>query len=267
MNPRPSLSTISMILGLWMVLGNCYFNPAVNGILNPLEEENNNSFLGLLGFAGETPTLITGQIRDPNGVALSNLVLETGLTFAQEKNTTPTFTTDTSGRFYIPYQTGSISFTVKMEGAYFFEFTLLVSNPNSIAYTTYGAPPGLEITGLGTLNANESPNFFELIDSTPRHNTTVNFYLTQMIFTFSEPPIPTIESGPMVTDWISQNIEISPSASFDNFMNVADNTLTINFISLPTYTIYDLTLKPGVFSATGKPLTQRTIHFSYQHNP
>lgn len=137
MKPRPSLSTFSMILGLWMVLGNCYFNPVVNGLLNPVEEESNNSFLSLLGFAGETPALITGQIRDPNGVALSNLVLQTGLTYSQEKNTTPTFTTDTSGRFYIPYQTGSISFTVKMEGVYFLNllYLFLIQTPSHILHT------------------------------------------------------------------------------------------------------------------------------------
>ncbi|MGE8721356.1 Ig-like domain-containing protein [Leptospira terpstrae] len=268
MNRNLSLPTLLSFLSLWMLLGNCYFNPIVNGILNPVEEESNNLSLGLLGLVqGTSNLLITGQIRDPNGVALQGLVLIPSLTSFQSKSVLSPYTTDKGGRFFIPYQPGSFPFTVYRDDLYFFEFILTVGNPTDINYSTFGAPPGLEITGLSTINANETTNFFELVDSSPKHNAIVASYFSEYVFTFSEPPISALETGPLVTEWISQNISISPTGSFDNFMNVSGNTLTIAPMSMSGMTIYELTLKPGILSATGKPLTQRTIRFDYQYNP
>ncbi|WP_039937487.1 Ig-like domain-containing protein [Leptospira terpstrae] len=268
MNRNLSIPTLLSFLSLWMILGNCYFNPIVNGLLNPVEEKSSNVSLGLLGLAqGTSNLLMTGQIRDPNGVALSGLVLQIGSTLAQTKSVTSPYRTDAGGRFYLPYQSGSFPFTVYRDELYFFEFTLTVGNPTDITYSTFGAPPGLEITGLGTINANDIANFFELVDSSPKHNAIVASYFSEYVFTFSEPPISALETGPLVTEWISQNISISPTGSFDNFMSVSGNTLTIAPMSMSGMTIYELTLKPGILSATGKPLTQRTIRFDYQYNP
>ncbi|MCW7468649.1 Ig-like domain-containing protein [Leptospira kanakyensis] len=39
MNHRLNLRSVSVILSLWMLLGNCYFNPFVQPIVNPVVEE------------------------------------------------------------------------------------------------------------------------------------------------------------------------------------------------------------------------------------
>lgn len=249
------------------LLSSCYFNPIVNSILAPPESKDNNSFLGLLGFSGQS-LLITGQIREPNGVAGVGLVLVPGKSFApQSRSTNSSYVTDNGGKFYIPFQTGSIPFTVNKNGSYFFEFSLEVLGPQNIGFTTYGMPPGTEILGLSTLSPNEQGNFFELVDSSPRHSTSFSSYLSEIVFTFSEAPMPALATGPLVDNWIAQNISTSPSISFDNSMNVAGNTLSISPMGLAGMTNYQITLKPGILSASGKPLNERTFQFFYNFNP
>lgn len=256
----------------FFLFSHCYYNPVVNSLLNPAETEENNTFLGLLGLSGQ-PLLITGQIRDANGVAESGLVLQLGKTFApQSKSISSGIVTDAGGRFYFPYQTGSISFTVYRNDLYYFEFTLDVASQTEITASKYGAPPTLEITGLGTVNPSEVGNFFELVraytfDGEMNEillNAIVDVSVYSISLQFSEPPIPAIDTGPLVTDWISQNISASPSVSFDNAMVVSENTLTISPMNLGAFQIYEITLKPSILSASGKSLTQRTIRFEYQ---
>lgn len=256
-----------MAIVFLLSLSNCYFNPLVNSVLSPSEVEENNSLLGLLGLSGQS-LLITGQIREPNGVAGVGLVLVPGKSFApQSKSTSSGYVTDNGGRFYIPFQTGSIPFTVNKNGSYLFEFSLVVLGPQSIGFTTYGVPPGTEILGLGTVGPNEQGNFYELVDSSPRHETTLPSLLSQIVFTFSEPPMPALDTGPLVENWIAQNISATPSISFDNFMTVSGNTLTLSTMGVAGMTVYQITLKPGILSSTGKPLTQRTFQFNYTFNP
>jgi hypothetical protein len=140
---------------------------------------------------------------------------------------------------------------------------LNVSSPNSIAFETTGAPPGLEILNLGSYNSSEPPRFFELVDSVPKHNTSVSSFSGNFEFIFSEAPIAAIETGPLVTTWISENVEISPPVSFDNFMNVNGNSLSIAPMSLPPFVTYTLKLKPGIKAASGLSLTERSITFTY----
>lgn len=260
----------------FLLFSNCYFNPLVQPIVNPEVTEKTNPFLALLGLSGESNLLITGQILDPNGVTLEGLFLVPSPTLIQAKSTLPPYATDAGGRFYIPYQTGSFTFEVIRDGLSFFILTLNVSSPNQITATTASAPPGLEIINLGTINGNDAFNFFELVkvfyldgemNEVSLHNATVTNYFNQFVFRFSEAPMPALPTGPLVTSWISQNITTSPPISFDNFMNVSENTLTIAPLTIPGMTVYEITLKPGIFSATGKPLTERTIRFDYQYNP
>ncbi|ABZ95356.1 Hypothetical protein LBF_2881 [Leptospira biflexa serovar Patoc strain 'Patoc 1 (Ames)'] len=259
----------------FLIFANCYFNPLVNSIVSPEKPEENNSFLGLLGLSGPT-LLITGQIIDANGLGEAGLVLQPGKSFApQSKSTSSGYTTVAGGRFYIPYQSGQISFTVYKENLYYFEFTLDVVSTSQITYSLYGAAPGIQINGLGAINIADQTNVFDLvkaytIDGQSNQvplNANVNVYISAMIFDFSEAPISALETGTLVDAWISQNISPSPAISFDNLMNVSDNTLTIYPMGLGGMTAYEITLGSGILSATGKPLTPRTIQFFYQFNP
>ncbi|TGL35707.1 hypothetical protein [Leptospira perdikensis] len=259
------------------IFSNCYLNPVVNGLLNPVEEENNNVSLGLLGAALGTPTLlITGQIRDPNGVAMVDLVLESSTTNNTRSTLSP-YRTDAGGRFYLPYQFGSQNFTVLKDGSSFFTLVITVSSPSEVSSVTSGAPPGLEILSLRTINGSESNNFFELVDAhyiyqsgsmvARLHSAVINNYIESIVFTFSEAPIQTSASGPLTEAWLSQYISISPSAIFQNFTSAPGNTLTIAPSTIAGLQVYDLTLKPGILSATGKALTPRTIRFNYAYAP
>ncbi|MBM9592421.1 hypothetical protein JWG41_20090 [Leptospira sp. 201903075] len=266
-----------IILSLWIFLGNCYFNPIVNGFLNPIEDKNNNASLGILGLAlGTTNLLITGQLRNSSGEAMVGLVLSLPATSNNTKSTLPPYTTDSGGRFYLPYQLGKLSFTVSQNESKIFTLVLNVSGTDNITSEVTDTVSNYEISNLGTIRANAPPNFFELVkayyldqgmNEVSLHNATVTNYIPGFIFRFSEAPMPGLETGPLVEEWIAQNIATSPQISFDNFMNVSENTLTIAAMTLPGSVEYELTLKPGVLSATGKLLTQRTIRFNYQYNP
>ncbi|MCW7491091.1 Ig-like domain-containing protein [Leptospira sp. 2 VSF19] len=266
---RSVLFYISCILSF-----SCYFNPLVNSIVSPEKPEENNSFLGLLGLSGPT-LLITGQIIDANGLGEAGLVLQPGKSFApQSKSTSSGYTTVAGGRFYIPYQSGQVSFTVYKENLYYFEFTLDIASTSQITYSLYGAAPGIQINGLGAINIADQTNVFDLvraytIDGQSNQvplNANVNVYISAMIFEFSEAPIHAL-ANEFVNAWISENISVSPATSFDNVMNVSGNTLTISPMGLGGMTAYEITLGSGILSATGKPLTPRTIQFFYQFNP
>lgn len=271
MNRHPKFTTSLILTCLCFFLGNCYFNPLVQPIVNPEVKEAGNPFLGLLGLGGTSNLLITGQIRDPNGVALAGLEL-TPSASNNIKSTSPPYTTDAGGRFKIPYQTGILTFIVFRDGLSFFKLTLSVSSPNEITANTTDAPPNLEVLNLGTISASAPTEFFDLVkvvgldgemNELTLHNAEVTDFINSFVFTFSEAPIPALTPGPLVTSWISQNISCSPTVSFGTSMTVTGNTMTLGGFPT-TYTVnYECTFNAGILSATGKPLTQRTIRFFF----
>ncbi|TGL56839.1 hypothetical protein [Leptospira jelokensis] len=250
---------------------NCYYNPIVNSLLNPPETEGNNSALALLGLPG--PSLwITGQIRYANGVAEVGLVLQPGKSFAPQTKSTTGYVTDEGGRFYIPYQTGSIPFTVYKNGSYLFEFSLIVDSPTSISTSTYGAAPTLEITGLGTTITNSPSNFFELvgvyyldgemnevvIDRT-NHYTTVG----SLILKFNANPA-SVETNDI--SWIQSAIIITPSPSVGyQALGIAGNRITfIGAEGFSMNTEYLIDVTNHIKSESGIALTPRRIRFCYE---
>ncbi|TGL25908.1 hypothetical protein EHQ46_00035 [Leptospira yanagawae] len=264
------ITLTNLILFSFFTLTNCYYNPLVNSLLNPPETEENNSALALLGLPGST-LLITGQIIDANGVGEAGLVLQSGKTFApQTKSIASGNSTFVGGRFYVPYQTGQISYTVYKDNLYYFEFTLDVANASQISYSLYGAAPGIQINGLTTIDGSQPSNVFDLVKAYTTDGFSnqvlltgiVTTPITSMHFEFSEAPIPALPNE-FVNDWISENISVSPATSFDNVMNVSDNTLTISPMGLTFNVNYEIILKTSILSASGKPLTPRTIRFFY----
>lgn len=190
----------------------------------------------------------------------------------QSKSTLPPYTTDAGGRFYIPYQSGKLNFDVFKDGLPFFTLALNVSGPSAITAETSGAPAGLEISNLGTLDPTNPPNFFDLVkvsgldftmNELTLHNAEVNSFIDSFVFTFSEAPIPALTPGPLVTSWASQNISCFPTVIFGSTMTVTGNTITIQATPSSNTVNYECTFKSGILSASGKPLTQRIIRFFF----
>ncbi|MBM9592419.1 hypothetical protein JWG41_20100 [Leptospira sp. 201903075] len=263
--------TILFYLILISLVPNCYFNPVVNGILNPIKEEKNNSFLGLLGFGSAgSDLLIVGQIRDQFGTALPELVLVPSPVSLLSKSISP-YRTDTGGRFYIPYQSGRISFEVLQNESTFFTLTLNVSDPTAITSETSGGPAGLEISNLGTISASAPPSFFELVGvfAVEGQSTLVNIHKTnlgksptKLLLIFDEAPA---YVDPEDSSWIQNSVVIAPAPSVGyGLPEVVGNQITISGaegISSTNVTTIDFT--SNIKSVSGKSLTPRGIKFCY----
>lgn len=263
---RSVLFYISCILSF-----SCYYNPLVNALLNPPETQENNSALALLGLSGPS-LLITGQIRYANGEAEIGLLLQPGKLYAPHSKSTGGYVTDAGGRFYVPYQTGSIPFTVYKNGSYLFEFSLNVSSPSEISFTSYGAAPSLEIIGLGTISANSPPNFFELvgayyldgemnevvIDKT-NHYTAVG----SLILKFNANPA-FVEPNDIT--WIQNAIVITPSPSVGyQALGIVGNRITfVGAEGFSMNTEYNINVTNHIKSESGISLTPRKIRFCYE---
>lgn len=255
-----------------LIFSNCYFNPLVQPIVNPEVKEETNPFLALLGLGGGTNFFITGQIRDPNGVALEGLILVPSPTLIQAKSTLPPYTTDVGGRFYIPYQTGNFTFTVIRNGLSFFVLTLNVSSPSQITSATSNAPPGLEVLNLGAINANEPPNFFELVkvyildgqmNEIPLHNTNLYTSLGSIHLTFNEPPA-FVDSGDI--SWIQNSLIITPTPTVGYLaLTISDNRISLVGAEGFTFnTEFTINFTENIKSASGKSLTPRRAKFCYE---
>ncbi|XDD46013.1 Ig-like domain-containing protein [Leptospira sp. WS39.C2] len=273
------LKVISILLCVFGSVGNCYFNPFVNGLLNPEEVTDQNSFLGLLGFGfGTTGLQITGQIRDANGVAIEGLGLSPNTSFSQTKSNLP-YTTDTGGRFYIPFQFGRFSYQVYQNGSLYFTLILNVSSATSISAETIGAPIGLEISNLSAYNVSSPPSFFELVrvytiqgDDPPvevnLHNQNA-FNVNYLHLVFSESPesIPVDEGA--VESWVASNITVNPPINLEaiNSEITSGNTRQLGYaFPFGGDTLYTVTFGSGIKSAAGKNLTPRTIVFCMEPN-
>ncbi|XDD42349.1 Ig-like domain-containing protein [Leptospira sp. WS60.C2] len=263
---KRSLMAIVFLLSL----SNCYFNPLVNSVLSPQEVEENNSLLGLLGLSGQS-LLITGQIREPNGVAGVGLVLVPGKSFApQSKSTSSGYVTDNGGRFYIPFQTGSIPFTVNKNGSYLFEFSLVVLGPQSIGFTTYGMPPGTEILGLGTVGPNEQGNFFELVQAyfingsqLSLHQTNFGITPSTIYLEFNEPPA-SVETD--IITWMQNYVVFTPApiAGYTTVTVSGNQIIMSGCEQLTSNTQHTIDFTSNIKSATGKSLspTKYSFYFS-----
>ncbi|TGM31901.1 Ig-like domain-containing protein [Leptospira biflexa] len=250
-------------------LTDCYYNPIVNSLLNPPETKENNSALALLGLPGAS-LLITGQIRYSNGVAEVGLELQPGKSFApQSKSTTASYTTDEGGRFYIPYQTGSIPFTVYKNGSYLFEFSLEVVSPMEISFTSYGGGPNLEINGLGTIDANAKGNFFELVKAyfingseIYLHQSNFGATPTTIYLDFNEPPA-SIDTD--ITSWIQNSVIFTPPliAGYTN-LSVSGNQITLTGAEqITSNTQHTIDFTSNIKSASGKSLRPQRYSFYF----
>ncbi|EMY61945.1 Ig-like domain-containing protein [Leptospira terpstrae] len=88
MNRNLSLPTLLSFLSLWMILGNCYFNPAVQLVVNPtVEEEQEVAGAGLLAVLASPPSspyffLVSSIPAD--GEDLTSSITSFSFTFSEE---------------------------------------------------------------------------------------------------------------------------------------------------------------------------------------
>lgn len=269
-----SKMSIGLLFLLFLLFQNCYFNPVVNGILNPVEKKADGSLaaLGLVGFAADTSDLrITGQIRDQNGVAISGLVLLPSLPSFQGKLGLPPYTTDSGGRFYLPFQTGSTSYQVLQNGNPFFTLILIVTSPIDIGIGTNGAPLGLEISNLSAVSGNEPPNFFDLVrvfyleggvTEVNIHNANLGKSPNPLVLEFSEPPA-SVDSEDV--SWMPNSVLIIPAPSV-GYLNpsVSGNQLIFSGAEgFTPNTQHFIAFTSNIKSATGKLLSPRVVRFCY----
>lgn len=241
---------------------NCYLNPVVNGILSPAKEEENNSFLGLLGI---TPSSfgITGQLKS-NGVAVSGAVVKV----INPTSDSATSNTDVGGRFYVIGKPGTLELQVDHSGN-IFTIEILVMPPNANLVAIGNA--SYTVSNLETyFSTSDIPVYFDLVSSRPYDGLIITdsnyspilgagFY-----FQFSED----LETVGDYDLWRDQNFILSPTIVLGS-VGVSPNAL---YIMVPmnyynTETDYVLTLMPGIRSVSGKVLKQTPIRFRIESLP
>ncbi|PKA10251.1 hypothetical protein CH372_20395, partial [Leptospira meyeri] len=138
MKPHPRLLTFSVILSLWIVIGNCYFNPAVQMVVSPeiSEETNPAAILGVASLLATPRTVqITGQIVDANGVAVVGGTLTVLSRTNQLEGLTNSILLNEGGRFYLIASTGETTVRVDQSGIELFTFTISIPFPGSSLIT------------------------------------------------------------------------------------------------------------------------------------
>ncbi|TGL85605.1 hypothetical protein EHQ68_17180 [Leptospira congkakensis] len=267
----PLKKTIGLLVFSISFFQNCYFNPIVNGILNPVEEKNDNSFLSLLGLGpGVSDLKITGQIRNQYGTALANLVLAPSPISPQSKSILPPYTTDSGGRFYLPFQSGRISFVVSQNDSPLFTLSLDVLDPTSITAEISGTSELFEISNLGTMNGSESPSFFELVrvftlegeSEVNIHNVNLGKAPNAIFLEFNEAPAD-VEPGNL--SWAQNSVIISPAIGTGYLpSSIFGNQIPLMAIGEFTYSnVYTIDFTSNIKSASGNSLTPRRIKFCY----
>ncbi|WP_165782219.1 carboxypeptidase-like regulatory domain-containing protein [Leptospira brenneri] len=255
---------ISLFFGLMTLssINNCYFNPIVNGFLNPLEEEKNSGvFWGLLGIPS-TEFNITGQLKSNAGVAVVNASIKI------KGSESLTSTTNDAGRFHITGPSGSIQLEVNDNGT---KFTLdLLVMPPMVSLVTIGNS-SYTITNLESYPAtSEIPSYFDLVASLPYEGLVIidedymSIFGTGFYFKFSED----LETVADYDQWAAQNFIVSPTISFGSVAN-STNAIIIG-VAMNTFTIqtdYTLTLMPGIRSVSGKSIKSNTIRFRIESLP
>ncbi|TGK51704.1 carboxypeptidase regulatory-like domain-containing protein [Leptospira kanakyensis] len=234
----------------------CYFNPVVNGILNPLEEEKNSgAFLGLLGFA-PTTFGITGQLKTNDGIAVVGATIQIA---GSDSNKT---VTNEAGRFHLTGPAGSLQLQVNHNGTEF-KLEILVMPP--IAHLVSIENSGYTVSNLETYpTTSEIPSYFDLVSSRPYDGLiiTSSNYTSILGFGFYFKFSENLEEVGDYNLWRDQNFIVSPTIGL-GILGISPDSITI-VIPPENYGIqtdYVLTLMPGIRSATGKALKQPAIRF------
>ncbi len=241
---------------------NCYLNPVVNGILNPVEDENGaGTFLGLLGFAPSS-FRITGQLKTNSGVAVVGATIQIA---GSDSNKT---VTNEAGRFQLIGTAGSLQLQVIDNGTEF-KLEILVMPP--IANIVSIENSGYTVSNLEIYpTTSEIPSYVDLVISRPYEGLVITdsnyssvlgggFY-----FKFSED----LETVGDYNLWRDQNFILSPTIGLSTVGVLANEIIIL--VPMNNYNIqtdYVLTLMSGIRSVTGKVLKQSPIRFRIESVP
>lgn len=151
----------------------CYFNPIVNGILDPAEKATNSS-LGLLALGGggtsQTPSPIVdtvntdatmqvyGQIKDLSSVNIASprLSIAETVTTSQREAISTTYTGNASGKFVIKLRAGTFTVSVSnSSGTSLGSFRLIIATDLTVTKEDISGASFI-VSGLRSYGINES---------------------------------------------------------------------------------------------------------------
>lgn len=259
---------ICIFLLPFLMFQNCYLNPFVYDLLNPmLEEEKKAGLLDgglLLALNGFSSSLyITGVIRNGSGIAQINKEYSVIASESIADSIGLTGNTESSGRFFLPIGQGNTTIRVTDAGEALVTFTLNVSGPGMVSVTSID-PPEYEIDSLFPYDPTNKPVFFDIISSTPENNGTAYFSTTTITLTFSD-TLPNWEFTELESI-INNNIIVSPSSITFGSPAVSGNQISIIAMVSVFDILYTMQIGPGIYSVKGTPVTPTTIRFFTQEN-
>ncbi|TGL17660.1 hypothetical protein EHQ42_09115 [Leptospira levettii] len=239
-----------------LLFQNCYLNPFVYDLLNPVEKEENPAALSLLGL-GPTTFYVTGQLMVA-GTGVS------GATVRISGSTDPTnvSTTDSAGRFKLIGSIGTMTLEVDVSGTKFtielsvtpLAVTLISISNSSFTVFNLGASPS-SASDVTYLDITSSMPYEGLIVSNGNYMATVS---SGFSFNFSE----TLESPSNPDTWRDENFIIFPSLTFLSTSVGGNNVIfQVNSGTYLPETDYYLTLQPGIKSVSGKSIKLTIIRF------
>ncbi|WP_108960746.1 hypothetical protein [Leptospira ellinghausenii] len=240
----------------FLLIQNCYFNPFVYDLLNPVEKEENPAVLSLLGL-GPSTFYVTGQLMFA-GTGVSGATVRISGT----SDLTNVSTTDSAGRFKLISSEGKMTLEVDVSGTKF-TIELSVTPPlvtlvsiSNTSFTVFnlGASPS-SLGDVTYLDITSSMPYEGLIVANANYGMTIS---SGFSFNFSE----TLESPSDADTWRNENFLISPPLSFLSTSVGGNNVIfQVNSGSYLPETDYYLTLLPGIKSASGKSMKPTIIRF------
>ncbi|TGM05526.1 hypothetical protein [Leptospira jelokensis] len=253
----------------FLLAQNCYYNPFVYDLLNPVieGEEKAGLFPGSILLAlGRQPSSfgISGIIRNSAGAVLTNKELTVTASDSTEAGLDSTGSVDGVGRFYLNLGLGNTTIHVTDFGEDVFTFTLNVTAQGLITVTANDSSEYV-VEGLVPYDPNNKPVFFDLISSTPENNETIYTANHNFQLCFSD-TLPNWEFSELETI-INNNVIVSPSTISFGSPSLFNGNCIIIMATVTVFDIeYTMQIGPGIYSSKGTPVTPTTIRFFTQEN-
>lgn len=260
MNRNLNLPTILSFLSLWMILGNCYFNPAVQLVVNPEITKDNNpaAILGIASvLSGPRTVQITGQIVDANGIAVVGGTLTVLSRTIQLDGLSNTVPLNEGGRFYLVLSTGETSIRVDQSGVELFTFKFSIPT-SGIVSVIEKSLTGPNVIGLEFYQIGLTPEYLDIVSVSPPENVPFTSWPTIITIVFSE----NLEIPSDNQIFLDTNVVTNPSISYDGGnSNINNNILQIYNSSSFSIGTNTYTFGSGIKSLTGKNLKTRMITY------
>ncbi|MDF3821758.1 carboxypeptidase-like regulatory domain-containing protein [Leptospira sp. 96542] len=238
----------------------CYFNPFVQGIVNPVEEEEDSSALLLgaaVGLGSPGKVKLTGQVVDSNGTAISGGTLNIVNRTNTSTDLDDRVNLDEGGRFYLILTTGETSFRVEQSGTEIFTFKLLIPIDGVVSVIEKSIP-GPNLINLEFYSSGFTPEYFDIVLTTPHDNENLSSWPTNVTIIFSEP----LETPSDLQTFLDANVITSPSITLQG-SNSTLNSHILSIYNSSSFSIGTNTYRfgSGIKSNTGKSLAPRTITY------